>query len=161
MANPFPFASGSVLTAANLNSIGDPTTFTPNFVTGLTVGTGAGAGVFNSYYVQVNEMVFVSVDFQFQSGSAVTGDLRMVLPIQASSTWHVAANLSGAAWDSSAGAFWALMGRPYDSSEVRIRYMAQSSAPAQAIYAQTVSGSAPFSWTTGDKFTFSTWYVKA
>lgn len=157
MANPFPFASGDVLTAADLNSIGDPTTFTPNFVTGLNVGT----GTFSSYYLQVNEIVFVSVDFTFQSGSAVTGDLRMVLPIQASNAWRVSANLSGAAWDNSTTQIWILCGRPYNGSEVRIRYMAQSGAAPQALYARQCSSTEPITWATSDRLTFSTWYLKA
>ena len=54
MASPFPFTSGQVLTAAQLNSIGDVTSFTPSW-TNFTPGN----AVEDWVYVQVNDLVLV------------------------------------------------------------------------------------------------------
>lgn len=55
MANPFPFASGDVLTAAELNSVGSLQTYTPNF----RPTSGTWTTVFAGYarYGEVNDIV--------------------------------------------------------------------------------------------------------
>jgi hypothetical protein len=57
MANPFPFVAGSVLTAAELNGIGEAAvSFTPTF-TNYTRGNGTSI----AYYMRVNKLVYVYV----------------------------------------------------------------------------------------------------
>ena len=58
MANPFDFSAGAVLTAAQLNQIGDFETFTPSW-NNVTAGNASNSGV----YAQVNELVFWQVEF--------------------------------------------------------------------------------------------------
>ena len=60
MANPFRFDSGDVLTAANLNAIGDWTAWTPTW-TNLTIGNGTVTAV----YAEVNEIVFYQIEILY------------------------------------------------------------------------------------------------
>lgn len=76
MANPFPFASGEVLTAANMNSIGAWTTFT-------TSATNATISSQDCIYSQINEIVTVKYYVVF---SAVTGNLSLSVPVNAKAT---------------------------------------------------------------------------
>lgn len=75
MANPFPFSSGDVLTAANLNAIGDATAFTPSW-TGLTVGNATE----DWWYAIVNDTLIVQGFTTLGSTSSVTSSIRMTLP---------------------------------------------------------------------------------
>ena len=63
MANPFPFSVGAVLTAAQMNSIGEAgIAYTPTWT-----GTGGtptlGNGTLSGVYQQVNKLVFFSFSF--------------------------------------------------------------------------------------------------
>jgi hypothetical protein len=80
MANPFPFVAGQVLTAAQMNGIGEAAvTFTPTF-TGYTRGNGTSV----AYYMQVNKLVYIYVKETLGSTSSVTGRIRITLPVTAS-----------------------------------------------------------------------------
>lgn len=80
MPNPFPFSAGQVLTAAQMNGIGEAATaFTPTF-TGYTRGNGTS----QSYYTRVNKLVFVSCFETLGTTSSVTGSITMTLPVTAS-----------------------------------------------------------------------------
>jgi hypothetical protein len=81
MANPFPFVSGAVLTAAELNGIGEFTTYTPTF-TNLTVGN----GTLTAYYARIQDFVSVFVDVTFGSTSSVSGDVSFTLPFNRDTT---------------------------------------------------------------------------
>ena len=70
MANPFPFASGDVLTAAELNDIGAWTAYTPT-LTNFT------ASSIDAEYAEVNNIMFVRV---FITVSGVTGIPVFSLP---------------------------------------------------------------------------------
>lgn len=157
MANPFPFSSGAVLLASELNDIADGVSFTPSWSTGVTVGN----GTVNAKSFEVNELVFYTVDFALGSTSAITGDVRLSHPIQADGTFEAPANLTGFAYDASTGNYWRLMGSAYNSSEMRVRYMAQSGAAPQAIYARQLSATEPITFTTNDRIVFSTFYRRA
>ena len=158
MANPFPFASGDVLTAAELNDIGAWTSFTPSFVSGVTVGN----ATIEAAYITLNQITFVYVDFILGSTSAITGDVRLSLPVNALGatvgTFTVAAFLQGNAYDFSASGYYKLMGRAFDNSSVRI-----TASAANTTYVQYASlgSTAPFTWTTNDHLTFSTYYRSA
>ena len=141
-------------------AIGEATSFTPTWTTGVTVGN----GTVNAYYFVINEYVHVSVDFQLSTTSAITGDVRMELPVQASSTWHCSANVVGFAYDNSTAGYFQLMGRAFDSSAIRIRYVKQSGGSSQGVFADPLASTDPFNgvaWTSGDRLVFSTWYKKA
>jgi len=76
MASPFPFTSGQVLTAAQLNSIGETTAFTPSW-TNFTPGN----AVEDWYYTQVNDLVIVTGATTLGSTSSVTGLITMNEPV--------------------------------------------------------------------------------
>jgi hypothetical protein len=76
MANPFPFVAGSVLEAAELNGIGEKTTYTPTF-TNLTVGN----GTLTAEYFRVQNVVSVTVAVVFGSTTSISGDVTVTLPI--------------------------------------------------------------------------------
>lgn len=67
MANPFPFASGDVLTAANLNEIGAWQDYTPTW-TGSVTDPDVGAGSLDGRYCQINDLVVGQVYIQTGSG---------------------------------------------------------------------------------------------
>jgi len=76
MASPFPFTSGQVLTAAQLNSIGEATAFTPSW-NNLTPGNATETW----YYTQVNDLVLVQGETLFGSTTSITGSVEMNHPI--------------------------------------------------------------------------------
>jgi len=76
MASPFPFTSGQVLTAAQLNSIGEATAFTPSW-TNFTPGN----AVESWHYVQVNEWLYFSGQTVLGSTSSVTGFMEIDFPV--------------------------------------------------------------------------------
>ena len=157
MTNPFPFTSGNILNASELNAIGDATAFTPSWATGVTVGN----AIQTANYIEVNDLIFLQVNLQLGSTSAITGDVRMNLPITASGTFEVAAYLTGIIYDTSSGAYYRVMGTAYGSSALRIKYLRQSGAAAAPIYAYSLSSSLPFTWANTDRLIFATSYKRA
>lgn len=81
MANPFPFVAGQVLTAAQMNGIGEAAAYTPTF-SNFTLGNGTVV----ASYVQVNKLVQVFVKITLGSTSSVTGSLGISKPVTGSST---------------------------------------------------------------------------
>ena len=77
MANPFDFTAGAVLTAAQLNQIGDFESFTPSW-TNLTVGDATQQAKF----AQVNEIVYFQVEFIAGSSSTFGSEARINLHCQ-------------------------------------------------------------------------------
>ena len=79
MPNPFPFVAGDVLTAAELNGIGEAwTSYTPVIKGGATTVT---ATIQYAKYAQVNKIVFVRVEATVTSAGAVNGTIICTLPI--------------------------------------------------------------------------------
>ena len=156
MTNPFPFVAGATLTAAELNQIGEAVSFTPTWETGVTVGNATQT----AHYYELNDMIFVQVDFTLGSTSAITGDVRMALPINSASTFNQAANLTGFAYDASTANYWRVMGSGFNATAVRIRYIKQSGAAAAALFANALSSTAPMTWTSSDRLVFATSYKR-
>ena len=77
MANPFDFSSGAVLTAAQLNQIGDYTAFTPNW-TNVTVGSG---GTNAGFAAEVNECVFFEIGLVLGTSSSISGSVYFAVPV--------------------------------------------------------------------------------
>jgi hypothetical protein len=142
MANPFPFVASTVLQAAQLNGIGEVTSFTPTWF-GLTVGNAT-----QSFkYVRVNNFVFVQGKFTLGSTSSINGTTYMSAPItpanQASNT-----NV-GDAWivDSGVGSLYGQV--IFESGVFVIRAINTSGTYAfPTEFAPTV----PFTWNTNDSF---------
>lgn len=149
MANPFPFSSGDVLTAANLNSIGDPVSFTPTF-SGVTVGN----GTVDAYYWQVNNLVFWRLLFELGSTSAITGTVFVEYPVASTGTW---ANAIGGSvfFDDATGVDY--FGFLYRNNSVQARVAVGNSSGTFLTY-NTVSSATPFTWATGDKLVIEDWY---
>ena len=83
MANPFPFVAGSVLTAAQLNGIGEAATaYTPT-TTNFTLGNGTATYA----YTRVNKLVFVKGTITFGSTSAFTGTPTFTFPVTATAQY--------------------------------------------------------------------------
>jgi hypothetical protein len=78
MANPFPFVAGDVLTAAELNGIGEAwTSYTPVIKGG---GTTVTATLNYAKYLQINKLVFVQVNAELTSAGAAGGVISVSMP---------------------------------------------------------------------------------
>ena len=78
MANPFPFVAGAVLTAAELNGIGEAwTSYTPVIKGGATTVT---ATMNYAKYARINKLVLVQVDATVTSAGAANGTITISLP---------------------------------------------------------------------------------
>jgi len=80
MANPFPFVSGQVLTAAQMNGIGEYAAYTPTF-TALTVGN----GTLDWRFGRVQNFIHVEGKLLFGSTTSVSGNVLFTLPATARS----------------------------------------------------------------------------
>jgi hypothetical protein len=81
MANPFPFVAGNVLTAAELNGIGEAwTSYTPTIKGGATTVT---ATITYAKYARVNKLVIATVLATVTSAGAANGAITVSLPIAA------------------------------------------------------------------------------
>lgn len=81
MASPFPFTAGQVLTAAQLNSIGEWTSFTPSW-NNVTIGNATESW----YYAVVNDIVFVEGQTVLGSTSTITGNVTVDVPVGTAQT---------------------------------------------------------------------------
>ena len=71
----FPFSSGDVLTAADMNAIGSWVSFTLSW-NNFTIGD----GIDNWYYAVVNETLFITGRTVWGSTTSQTGALQMEIP---------------------------------------------------------------------------------
>jgi hypothetical protein len=149
MANPFPFTAGQVLTAAQLNGIGETTSFTPTW-SGLTVGNGT---LNDAKYVRVQNLVYAQVTFTFGSTSAVTGNIFISPPVATSNGSQNAVGV-GLMADVSTGAIYTTISSLAGGG---IQTLATVTSGAYATFAQA-SATVPFTWATGDVLTFNALY---
>ena len=83
MANPFPFVACDVLTAAELNAIGEAwISYTP----AITQGVGITKTVDYAKYTQVNKIVVVSVALNCTSGGTASNVINITLPVASVAT---------------------------------------------------------------------------
>ena len=144
MANPFPFVANTVLTAAQLNGIGEITTFTPT-LSGITLGNGTK----NGYYVQVNKSVFFHVTVAFGSTTLLTGSVDLTLPVvPASVNTFSGMNIQTYFFDNSATAIY--FGGVINISINNIRCGAFLASGTYVQFAD-LSATVPFTWATSDK----------
>jgi hypothetical protein len=88
MANPFPFVANTVLTAAQLNGIGEWTSYTPVLTattTNPTLGTGSSA---TGAYARIQNLIVYNFQILFGTSGVVAGvgDYRVSLPVTANAT---------------------------------------------------------------------------
>jgi len=148
MASPFDFTAGNTLTAAQLNAIADITDFTPSW-SNLTTGNG-------SYdykaFLQVNNLVVVSVSYTFGSTSAMSSNPSFTVPVAVGETSQLVTG-EGLAVEDGGSSYPLLVNMT--SSELVI--YDQAVVGSQVIRSSVTSGS-PFTWGTGDKIQVTATY---
>lgn len=106
MANPFPFVAGEVLTAADMNGIGEWTSYTPVLTASVTNPTlGTGSAQVGSYARIQNLIIYrFRISFGTSGISGGSGSYRVSLPVAASGTtsFYEANNGQTSFFDSSA-----------------------------------------------------------
>lgn len=153
MANPFPFASGDVLTAADMNSIGaTETDWTPTFSNGLTIGNGTVLG----RYMRVNDLVVAEATITLGSTSTITTFVRMDAPVTAALSYALASGTTGFVADISTGVYWKIGGRPYSGDET---YLYGHTVSGSAVYLNSTI--APITFVSGDRIHLTMTYRAA
>ena len=150
MANPFPFVAGDVLTAAELNGIGEKTAYTPTF-TALTLGN----GTLTADFYRVQNVVTVTVAVEFGSTTSISGDVVVTLPIARASAQGLriaTVQLNDPGIQNFAGALFFQTGV---LTNVNVRQLGTNSVIAG------LTATTPFTWATGDVLQFSAQYEVA
>tara|TARA_R100001163_G_C4954804_1_gene121054 strand:+ start:22 stop:465 length:444 start_codon:yes stop_codon:yes gene_type:complete len=136
MANPFDFSTGAVLTAAQLNAIGDATDITWN----PSANWSGSFGV--KYAMRVNDLVVIQ--FNYTLDATPSGTFKITgAPVSGFTTLSGVSG-TGCAVDTSADDVFALCPRTRDSGA-----NLDFTTNAHNDFA-TVTSSAPFSWASGD-----------
>lgn len=149
MANPFPFTSGQVLTAAQMNGIGEITTFTPSWAN-LTVGNGT-----QSFkYVRVQNLVFVTGKITFGSTTAITGNVSLATPVTSSNQSDL--SIVGQTYLVDAGAGNLLGIVAYFSNNLYLQNMVVNGVFPQP---DTFSATSPFTWAVNDQIIVQATYA--
>lgn len=154
MATLGTFASGQILTAAELNAIGTFTSFTPSW-TNITPGTGASN---TGQYSIVNKIMFLRVKYVLGTGGSITGGPVMTIPASqtlAGSPTLLWLNSMGAAFVDSGVASYT--GGVAQVSTTTIQPYVVN---ADATYARTINALAntiPFTWGVNDYIEMSGW----
>jgi hypothetical protein len=144
MANPFPFVAGDVLTAAELNGIGESAvSFTPT-ITNYTRGN----GVSSAYYLQINKLVYVYMRETLGSTSSVTGQPSLSLPIAATRLDAIQNGISRID-DAGTNTFWGITSA-VNSTDVSL--FAQLAGGTYVSIINT-SSTVPMTWAVNDTFT--------
>ena len=161
MANPFDFSAGAVLTAAQLNQIGDFETFTPSW-NNITVGNATNQGRF----AEVNEVVFWQVFFDAASDTSYgTGNLELDMDasnmpdLDQFSTY----NGSGTGWVRPQGVtIWFVQNITVKSTpDVIIPYLLVSAGSSGYSNVTAVKNSLPIAWNTSGIMYLQGWYYSA
>jgi hypothetical protein len=142
MANPFPFVAGDVLTAAELNGIGEYAAYTPTF-TNLTVGNGTLAFRFG----RVQDFIHVHGKLTFGSTTSVSGSVSFTLPVT-STDQATSAPLGWARLgDAGVGTLFGLV------SKVNTTTANVEALNASSTYLSTTgfTSTVPFTWNTNDE----------
>ena len=151
MANPFPFTAGQVLTAAQLNGIGEYVDYTPTY-TNFTLGN----GTVTARYAQVQDIVVFYVRVVLGSTSSVTGQIQVSLPVTSSSNLTRQSSmvnfLDAGTANFTGVATW------LSTTTVALNAILASGTYASAT---TTSSTIPFTWTTSDEFEFTFVYEAA
>jgi hypothetical protein len=152
MATPFPFVSGQILTAAQMNSIGEAAvSFTPTF-TNYTRGNGTSI----AYYTLVNKLCYVYVQETLGTTSIMGTGPEMTLPVTAARTTSVPITKIRID-DTGANVFF---GTILPGGATSIDLYADNSAGTYLAFA-TLNETTPMTWKNTDKFSFGFVYETA
>jgi hypothetical protein len=143
MANPFPFSVGAVLTADQLNGIGETVAYTP-VMTGWTLGNGVLTGTYN----RTNKIVTATIRLTIGSTTTLVGNPFFTIPIAYANGVEFDAGVNGLAYDASANARY-----PLSTFAVTGTTFGSMSPQTNGTYLGAlvqVTSAIPITWTTGD-----------
>ena len=149
MANPYPFVAGNVLTAAQMNGIGEWTSYTPVLTattTNPTLGIGS-SSVGNYARVQDYIVYRFSVSFGTSGTNAGSGNYKISLPVTANQFGAYFTQVAGQTcfFDLSTGLFYFM--NAWLESTTNLTLLYQNGANGTAL---NVSSTAPVVPTVGD-----------
>jgi len=160
MANPFPFTAGQVLTAAQLNGIGEAlTSFTPTW-TGTSTNPVLGNGQLLGQYTQVNKLVYARYTLIVGSTTTFgTGDYRFTYPVAAKSIANFGAILSaGFLFDSNVAQMYSMTASSVSGSGTVFRLLSfPNSTQNLSVFGPTT----PITLATNDELFFTICYEAA
>jgi hypothetical protein len=151
MATLGSFASGQVLTAAELNAIGTWQDYTPSF-SGISVGNGTLTG----RYCQINKFVAWQVELVVGSTTTISGT-RVTYPVTASDTFVSGNGGQVTCEDASGIDYWGSLFR-YSTLEANI-YVGK--ADSTYLTFSSLSSTVPFTWASGDRLIIQDFYEAA
>jgi hypothetical protein len=151
MANPFPFVAGDVLTAAEMNGIGETTAYTPTF-TNITVGN----GTVDFKYVQIQKLVLVQGTLTFGSTTSISGSPNITFPVN--SVTYPGGTPVGMVRVFTPGNAYFGFTQPISATQIAIRLFNVS-----GIYLQVggFDATTPWTWATGDSISVQFVYEAA
>lgn len=153
MANPFPFTAGQVLTAAQMNGIGETTTYTPTW-SNFSIGNGTQSWK----YTRVNNNILIVGSVVFGSTTSVTGVITHNFPIVADTTTNTSVIGWGSAQDTGTGTYpIAIYQLSTNSFGI---YVPQTNGTYLGPIAAT-SSTVPFTWTNTDEIRINLVYKAA
>lgn len=144
MSTPFPFVSGQVLTAAQLNSMNEAVSFTPAFST-LTIGNGTRTG---TYFIQNKVLYFeVTVTFGSTTTMGTSPDLTLPFAIVGFTLFNPILNTT-LLFDNSATGF--VFGNLLAITSTTVRIVSNT-ASGTYVGIQDVAALQPFTWAVNDR----------
>ena len=154
MANPFPFATGDVLTAANMNAIGEWYTWTPTFA-----NVSAQPGVKVARYAEVNNTVFWAVYIDFDGAGTVTGSLNFNAPVPITTAFGSSYFTNGIGWARpDGGTFYQVTALAIGGIDDIYVYAPQKVANDYLQASDNVNASTPITWTSAGELWLSGYY---
>lgn len=154
MPTPFPFTAGQVLTAAQMNAIGEWIDYTPTW-TNLTVGN----AVQDFRYIKINKFICVVGVLTFGTTTSMGTSVSFTLP-QTAVTYASANERFGVGIfeDTGTDAYdaWVLAGTSTTTARLRVPV-----ASGTYINSSQVAPTVPFTWTTSDRISVNFIYEAA
>lgn len=148
MANPFNFSSGAILTAAQLNSIGDWQSWTPVW-SDLTIGNATNVG----FYAEVNEIVYFQLKLVWGSTTNATSYFECEAPVNEIDDTVTYQSAGGCVFYNVGTALHSGQSIAFKSGSTAYLvpwWQGYSSGIGTFIYMGNPNASNPFTWTTGD-----------
>jgi hypothetical protein len=151
MANPFPFVAGEVLTAADMNGIGEWTSYTPIlYASGVPVTLGTGSTQFGQY-ARIQDLIIYRfrINYGTSGFSAGGGFYTVSIPVLASGATQFYENSLGttAVYDSSTASVY--FGNAWLSTNSVLSLLYQTGFNASMT---NVSPTAPFTVAASDGY---------
>ena len=151
MATLGSFASGQVLTAAELNAIGTWQDYTPSF-SGISVGDGTLTG----RYCQINKFVAWQVELVFGSTTTVSAT-RVTYPVEAADAFLAGNGGQVTCEDNTGIDYFGSLFR-FSTTEANV-YVGK--ADSTYLTFSSLSSSVPFTWASGDRLIIQDFYEAA